>query len=125
MRIQWKLRERLTALVLAVGLVPLLVAIIYVGNRSSNLLEKQAQDYLKAKVDGFASMVQLRFDSIEGNLDIIKEQLKKNLKEELIKQASREQYYDSGSLTIFASDGTCLYHPKIEYRNTTVPTFSR
>ncbi|MDX9762111.1 MAG: methyl-accepting chemotaxis protein [Desulfomonilia bacterium] len=119
MRLQWKLRERLTALVLMVGLVPLLVAIIYVGNRSSNLLEKQAQDYLKAKVDGFATMVQLRFDSIEGNLDIIKEQLKKNLKDELVKQASREQYYDSGYVTIFTSDGICIYHPKTEYRNNT------
>ena len=117
MRVQWKLRERLTALVLTVGLVPLLVAIIYVGNRSSNLLESQAQDYLKAKVDGFATMVQLRFDSIEGNLDIIKEQLKKNLKDELVKQASRERYYDSGYVTIFTSDGTCLYHPKTENRN--------
>jgi len=119
MKVQWKLRERLTALVLAVGLVPLLVAIIYVGSRSSILLEKQAQEYLRAKVDGFATMVQLRFGSIEGNLDIIKEQLKKNLKEDLVKQASREKYFDSGYLTIFTSDGTCIYHPSVEYRNGT------
>ncbi|HON61085.1 MAG TPA: methyl-accepting chemotaxis protein [Deltaproteobacteria bacterium] len=118
MKLQWKLRERLTVLFLAAGLVPLLVAIIYVGSRSSTLLERQAQEYLKAKVDGFATMVQVRFESIEGNLDIIKEQLKKNLKDELVKQAAKEKYFDSGYISIFTSDGTCVYHPKAEYRNT-------
>ncbi len=117
MKLQWKLRERLTALVLTAGLVPLLIAIIYVGNRSSTLLEKQAQDYLRAKVDGFATMVQLRFESIEGNLDIIKDQLKKNLEDELLKQVAKEKYFKSGYLTIYKTDGTCIYHPKAELRN--------
>jgi methyl-accepting chemotaxis protein len=117
MKFQWKLRERLTALTLIAGLLPLLIAIIYVSHRSSVLLENQALDYLKAKVDGYTSMVQLRSDSIEGNLDIIKEQLKKNLKEELIKAAAKERYFESGYLTIFNTDGTCVYHPDNQYRN--------
>ncbi len=117
MKLQWKLRERLTMLVLMAGLVPLLIAIIYVGNRSSTLLEKQAQDYLRAKVDGFATMVQLRFESIEGNLDIIKDQLKKNLEDELLKQVAKEQYFKSGYLAIYKTDGTCIYHPKAGLRN--------
>ncbi len=117
MKLQWKLRERLTALVLAAGLVPLLMGIIYVGSRSSTLLERQAKDYLAAKVDGFATMVQLRFESIEGNLDIIKDQLKKNLKDDLVKQAANQKYFQTGYLIIFQSDGTCVYHKKAEFVN--------
>ena len=105
MKFQWKLRERLTVHSLIVGLLPLLIAIIYVGHRSSVLLEKQALDYLQAKVDGFTQMVELRSASIEGNLDIIKEQLKKNLKEELIQAAAKEQYFESGYLAIFNTKG--------------------
>ncbi len=117
MKMQWKLREKLTVLTLMAGLLPLLVAIVYVGHRSSVLLEQQSMNYLKAKVDGFTSMVEIRNDSIEGNLDIIKEQLKKNLKEELKKAAAKERYFDSGYLVIFTADGQCVYHPKEEYRN--------
>jgi methyl-accepting chemotaxis protein len=117
MKFQMKLRGRLTALALVAGLVPLFIAIIYVGHRSSDLLENQAQEYLKAKVDGFASMVEVRFDSIEGNLDIIKEQLRKNLKDELVKQAAKQRYFDSGSLMIFDANGICIYHPESDYKN--------
>ncbi|HOO36717.1 MAG TPA: methyl-accepting chemotaxis protein [Deltaproteobacteria bacterium] len=117
MKFQLKLRGRLTALALVAGLVPLFIAIIYVGHRSGVLLENQAQEYLKAKVDGFASMVEVRFNSIEGNLDIIKEQLRKNLKDELVKQAAKERYFGSGSLMIFDAHGICIYHPKPEYKN--------
>lgn len=119
MKLQWKLRERLTAFTLVAGLLPLLLTIIYVGHRSGVMLENQAQEYLRAKVDGFSSMVELRFDSIEGNLDIIKDQLRKNLKDELIKQAAKEKYFESGYLMIFDGKGVCLYHPKAEYRNNT------
>ena len=119
MKLQWKLRERLTALVLAAGLVPLLIGILYVGNRSSALLETQAQEYLKAKVDGFASMAELRHAAIEGSLDIIKEQLKADLLGDILKQAAIEKYFDTGSLAVFKADGTCLYHRKPDYLNGT------
>ncbi|MRR14710.1 methyl-accepting chemotaxis protein, partial [archaeon] len=76
-----------------------------------------AQDYLRAKVDGYATMVQLRFEAIEGNLDIIKDQLKKNLKEDLLKKVPAEKYFKSGFLAIFMTDGTCVYHPKGGYVN--------
>ena len=117
MKFQLKLRGRLTALALVAGLVPLFIAIIYVGHRSGVLLENQAQEYLKAKVEGFASMVEIRFDSIEGNLDIIKEQLRKKLKKDLVELAAKERYFDSGSLMIFDANGVCIYHPKPEYQN--------
>ena len=117
MKIQLKLRGRLTALALVAGLVPLFITIIYAGHRSGVLLENQAQEYLEAKVDGFASMVELRFESIEGNLDIIKDQLKKKLKQDLVKQAAKERFFDSGSLMIFDANGTCIYHPNPEYTN--------
>ena len=119
MKFQWKLRERLTLQSLGVGLLPLIIAIIYVGHRSSVLLENQALDYLKAKVDGFTQMVEVRSNSIEGNLDIIKEQLRKNLKKELITAASKERYFDSGYLSIFNTEGVCVYHPEAGYRNST------
>jgi len=117
MKLQWRLRERLTLFTLAAGFIPLLMAIVYVGYRSSALLEEQSLDYLRARVEGFSRMVEVRNGSIEGNLDIIREQLKKNLKEDLIREAARERYFESGYLTIFNSEGLCVYHPQEQYRN--------
>jgi methyl-accepting chemotaxis protein len=117
MALKWKLRGRLTALVVCSGLIPLLVAIIYVGISTSGFMQKQALDYLKVKVEAFDRMAEVRSASIEGNLDIIKDQLTKSLKNDLINEASKEKYFESGYLIIFAADGTCIYHPKAEMRN--------
>ncbi|MRR14496.1 HAMP domain-containing protein, partial [archaeon] len=75
----------------------------------------QAKTYLNSQVTAFARMVSVRYASIEGNLDIIKEQLAKSLKVELIKEAQKEKYYNTGYMVIFNSDGTCVSHPKPEY----------
>jgi len=117
MKLKWKLRERLTALTLCSGLLPLLIAIIYVGHSSSVMLEAQAVNYLKAKVEVFGRIAEVRSASIEGNLDIIKEQLIRTLKNDLIREASKEKYFKTGYLVIFNPDGTCVYHPKPEYRD--------
>jgi methyl-accepting chemotaxis protein len=117
MKLKWKLRERLTALTLVAGLLPLLISIIYVGHSSSVMLEEQAVEYLKAKVDGFARMADVRYASIEGNLDIIKDQLARALKNDLINECAKEKYFKTGYLIIFSPDGTCIYHPKPEFRN--------
>ncbi|MCE5274990.1 MAG: hypothetical protein LLG43_07625, partial [Deltaproteobacteria bacterium] len=111
MMFKWKLRGRLTALTLCSGLLPLLITIIYVGHSSSIMLEDQALNYMKVKVDAFSRMADMRYTSIEGNLDIIKEQLVKSLKADLIKEASKETYFRTGYLSIFGPDGTCFYHP--------------
>ncbi|MCE5274991.1 MAG: methyl-accepting chemotaxis protein [Deltaproteobacteria bacterium] len=117
MKLKWKLRERLTALTLCSGLLPLLIAIIYVGHSSSVMLEAQAVNYLKAKVEVFGRIAEVRSASIEGNLDIIKDQLIRTLKNDLIREASKEKYFKTGYLVIFNPDGTCVYHPKPEYRD--------
>ncbi|MGO9147214.1 MAG: methyl-accepting chemotaxis protein [Desulfomonilia bacterium] len=117
MALKWKLRERLAFLVLCAGLIPLLIAIIYVGISTSNFMQKQALAYLKVKGDAFARMAEVRSAAIEGNLDIIKEQLMKSLKNDLINEAAKEQYFKSGYLLIFQPDGTCIYHPNAEFRN--------
>jgi len=120
MKLKWKLRERLTVLTLVAGLLPLLISILYVGHSSSVMLEDQAAEYLKAKVDGFARMADVRYASIEGNLDIIKEQLVRALKNDLINEAAKEKYFKTGYVVIFSPDGTCIYHPKLEFRNNKV-----
>lgn len=114
MDLKLKLRGKLTALSLGAGLIPLIISILYLSHSSVQVLEKQAREYLRAKNEGYARMVDVRYASIEGNLDIIKEQLIKSLKADLIKQAQKEKYYDSGYMAIFTSDGTCVYHPKSE-----------
>ncbi len=114
---RWKLRERLTALVLGAGLIPLVVVIVYTGVRIGGYLKQQASDYLRVKVESFARMAEVRGASIEGNLDIIKEQLMKTMKTELINEAAKESFYETGYLAIFTSDGTCIYHPDARYRN--------
>jgi methyl-accepting chemotaxis protein len=81
------------------------------------MLEKQAINYLKVKVDSFDRMAEMRYSSIEGNLDIIKEQLVRSLRADLLKEAVKEKYFKTGYLIIFSPDGTCLYHPKPEYMN--------
>ncbi|MBN2297669.1 MAG: cache domain-containing protein [Deltaproteobacteria bacterium] len=115
MKIRLGLRGKLMALSLLVGLLPLIIAIVYIGNRSVAVLEEQVQDFLKSKVEGFARMAEIRYGAIAGNLDIIREQLAKSLKVDLIKEAQREKYYETGYLTIFTSDGTCISHPNQEY----------
>jgi len=117
MAMRWKLRERLTALILGACLIPLIVVIVYVGVSISGHLKEQAQDYLKVKVEAFVRMAEMRSASIEGNLDIIKEQLIRSLKNDLIREASKEKYFETGYLFIFQPDGTCIYHPKAEFRS--------
>jgi methyl-accepting chemotaxis protein len=109
-----KLRGKLTILSLASGLIPLLICIFYMSHVGGNVLKGQARDFLKSKAEGFARLVDVRYASIEGNLDIIKEQLIRSLKSDLIKEAAKEKYYENGYMAIFSSDGTCLYHPKPE-----------
>ncbi|MCE5275298.1 MAG: methyl-accepting chemotaxis protein, partial [Deltaproteobacteria bacterium] len=36
---------------------------------------------------------------------------------DLIREASKEKYFKTGYLVIFNPDGTCVYHPKPEYRD--------
>lgn len=117
MKMQWKLKERLTVFSLCVGLIPLILSIIYVGTTSSAIIKKQAIQYLQAKVEDFAKMAELRRQSIEGNLDVIKIELEKSLKADLIKDASREKYFDTGYLLIVEPDGTVLYHPNEKFMN--------
>jgi methyl-accepting chemotaxis protein len=114
MDLKLKLRGKLTALSLGAGLIPLIISILYLSHSTVQVLQSQAKDYLQSKVQGYARMVDVRYASIEGNLDIIKEQLIKSLKADLIKEAQKEKYYESGYMVIFNSDGTCVYHPKSE-----------
>jgi methyl-accepting chemotaxis protein len=116
MAFEMKLRGKLVALCLASGLIPLLIAILYVGNRSVAVLEEQAGDYLRSRVEGFARMADVRYASIAGNLDIIRDQLEKSLKADLIREAQKEKYFETGYMIILSSDGTCIYHPKPEFR---------
>ncbi len=115
MKLKLKLRGKLLTLSLLAGLLPLLFTIIYIGNRSVAVLEEQAQDYLKSKVEGFARMADVRYGAISGNLDIIRDQLTKSLKADLINEAKKEKYYDSGYLLIMDTEGTCIYHPSAQY----------
>jgi len=118
MKTGWKLREKLIATFLGLSVIPLVIAIVILGHQAKNFLEDQSQDYLIAKVDGFAMMVQTRYDAIAGSIDIIKEQLSKQLKDDIVKQAAKEKYYKTGYMVIFQSDGLCLYHPKAEFIGT-------
>ncbi|HOI06543.1 MAG TPA: methyl-accepting chemotaxis protein [Deltaproteobacteria bacterium] len=80
-----------------------------------SVLKDQARDFLKSRAEGFVRLVDVRYASIEGNLDIIKEQLVRSLKADLIKEAAKEKYYKTGYMAIFSPDGTCLYHPNAEF----------
>jgi methyl-accepting chemotaxis protein len=112
----WKLRGRLTVFGLCTGLLPLLLAILYVGHKSSFMLEEQSIDYLKSEVNSFARMADVRYSAIMENLNVDKI---KTLKSDLIALAAKEKYYKTGYIAIFTPDGTCLYHPKSEFRNNT------
>ncbi len=112
---EMKLRGKLVALSLAAGIIPLLIAILYIGNRSVSVLEEQAGDYLRSKAEGFARMAEARHAAISGTLDIIRDQMERSLKADLIKEAQKEKYYNTGYMIILSSDGTCLYHPRSEF----------
>ena len=115
MKLAWKLREKLVVMILVLSILPLMIAIIYVGSRAKIFLEEQALEYMQAKADGFALMVQARSDAISGNIDVIKEQLAKQLKDDIVRLAAREKYFKSGYMLIIQSNGVCLYHPMPEY----------
>jgi len=119
MKLRWKLREKLIFMTVAAGLIPLFCATLYVGHIAKVLLEDQAMDYIEAKVNNFARTVEIRNNAIKGNLDIIRDQLTKLLKDDLIKEASRERYFENGHLIIFKSNGECIYHPENDYKNNT------
>jgi methyl-accepting chemotaxis protein len=117
MKFQWKLRERLTVMIVAAGLIPLLAAIIYVGITTSNEMKNQALEYLKVKVDSFEKVAMEKIAGADGKTDAAKDQPQKSVKEDLIKEAAQEKYFKTGYLVIFQPDGTCVYHPKAEYLN--------
>ena len=121
MKIQWKLQARLTLMALVIGIVPLIIANVYVGSRSTTLLQEQSNEYMKAKVEAFNQMAQTRYEAISGNLDVIREQLTKNLKQDLVKQASKERYFETGYLVVMNSKGLCVAHPNPEYINSMTP----
>jgi methyl-accepting chemotaxis protein len=114
MGLNFRLRGKLTLLGLASGLIPMLICILYLSHSSSTMLRDQAKNFLQSKASGFAHVVDARYAAIEGNLDIIKDQLLKTLKSDLLTEAKKEKYYSNGYLTIFSSDGTCLTHPNAE-----------
>jgi len=118
MKSGWKLREKLVATFLGLSIVPLVIAIVILGSQARGFLAEQSQDYLIAKVDGFAMMVQTRYDAISGSIDIIKEQLSKQLKDDIVRQAAKEKYYQTGYMVIFQTDGVCLYHPDQKFVGT-------
>ena len=119
MKLSWKMRERLVAVFLIGGVLPLIIAMGYVGYHAKAIIEEQSKDYLKARVNGFAQVTQARYGAISGNIDMILDQLKIKLKDDLIKSGANEHYYKTGYLILFQSNGLCLYHPKSEFINNT------
>jgi methyl-accepting chemotaxis protein len=119
MKLSWKMRERLVAVFLIGGVLPLIIALGYVGYHAKVIIEEQSKDYLKASVNGFAQVTQVRYGAISGNIDIVLDQLKIKLKDDIVKSAVNEHYYKSGYLVLFQSNGLCLYHPKPEFNNNT------
>jgi methyl-accepting chemotaxis protein len=119
MKFSWKMRERLVVVFLIGGVLPLIIAMGYVGYHAKVIMEEQSKDYLKARVNGFAQVTQERYSAISTAIDIILDQLKIKLKSDLIKSAANEHYYKTGYLVLFQSNGLCLYHPKPEFSNNT------
>ena len=75
MKFSWKMRERLVAVFLIGGVLPLIIAMGYVGYHAKVIIEEQSKDYLKASVNGFAQVTQVRYGAISGNIDIVLDQL--------------------------------------------------
>jgi methyl-accepting chemotaxis protein len=111
-----KLKGRLILFSLFTGLLPLLVTIFYVGYSSRAMLEDLSIDFLKAKIDGYAGKAEIRYKVLMENVNIAQI---KTLKEDLIKEASKERFFKTGYVSLFSPDGTCIYHPKTEYQNNT------
>jgi hypothetical protein len=88
MKLSWKMRERLVAVFLIGGVLPLIIAMGYVGYHAKVIIEEQSRDYLKASVSGFAQVTQERYNAISSAIDIVLDQLKIKLKSDLIKSAA-------------------------------------
>ncbi len=116
MNIRFRLKEKLVILFLVVGITPLIIVTLWGVHSAKVQIEKQAKMYLEAEARGFAKVVQIGYDSINSKIDLVREQLVKNLKQNMIKAANNERYFKTGFLSIFSSNGMCLYYPKEEYR---------
>ncbi len=110
MKMKWKLREKILAMSFLLVAFPSIFA-LFIISYTANLLEDSANDYMAIRVESFARIVDLRYSSIQGNLEIILKQLTANLKKELVAEVAKEKYFESGYMAIFQSDGTCVYHP--------------
>jgi methyl-accepting chemotaxis protein len=120
MKINWKMRERLVVIFLIGGILPLFITIAYVGFQAKRIIVAQSQEYLTARVKGFAVMTQTRYSAISTSLDIVLEQLSSRLETDIIKAAATEKYYKTGYMALFHSNGYCLYHPKSQNVNNTM-----
>ena len=116
MNIRFRLKEKLIILFLAMGIIPLVIVTVWGMHRAKAQLENQAKMYLMAEAKGFAKVVQIGYDSINSKIDLVREQLVKNLEQNMIKAAAKERYFKTGYLAIFSSNGMCLYYPKDEYK---------
>jgi methyl-accepting chemotaxis protein len=117
MKFKWNLREKLISIFLIGCILPLVVAIVYVGYRAKLMIEEGSMDYMKTCVNSFALMAQTRYEDMSGNNDSILEQLKLHLKRDLSTSAAKEKLFQTGYLILFQSDGFCLYHPQQEFNN--------
>ncbi len=119
MALKWKLREKLILNFLVIGVLPLVIAIAYVGHEAQVLIEKDAKNYLQSRVEAFAGTVQTRYSAISGNIDEIRIPLVDKLKMDILPEAAKEKYFATGYLILFQSNGFCRYHPKPEFMSNT------
>ena len=116
MQFDLKLKGKVIALTFIVGVIPLLIAIGFVGARTSALLEDYGNRYMNAGIQGFAKLVDTSYKNevltrpVETRPEAIA-----TVKRMLLDEAAKMKFFETGYVIIFNSDGTCVYHPKTQY----------
>ena len=119
MQFNLKLKGKVIALTFIVGVIPLLIAIGFVGSRTSALLEDYGNRYMDAAIQGFAKLVDTCYKNEVLSRPIeARPEATKTVTTMLLSEAAKMKFFETGYIIIFKSDGTCVYHPKSEYIGT-------
>ena len=119
MQFNLKLKGKVIALTFVVGVIPLLIAIGFVGSRTSALLEDYGNRYMDAAIQGFAKLVDTSYKNEVLSRPIeARPEATKTVTTMLLSEAAKMKFFETGYIIIFKSDGTCVYHPKSEYIGT-------
>ena len=104
MQFNLKLKGKVIALTFIVGVIPLLIAIGFVGSRTSALLEDYGNRYMDAAIQGFAKLVDTSYKNEVLSRPIeARPEATRTVTTMLLSEAAKMKFFETGYIIIFKS----------------------